>query len=534
MSRLVRFAVIVLANGLAVAPRAGAAGTTELISASGTTGRAVGAAYPSVDATGRYVLFDSGSSELVADDTKGHPDVFLHDREAGRTTRVSVGPGGRELNNTAWRGWITANARYVLFSSSATNVATNGSDDFSYQGYIRDLQAGINECVSVSSTGLTARFPGALALEASESGRMVLFTTRADNLVPGATGSVQRLYLRDRVTGQTATVGPAAAETLNGHLSGNGRFVTFSTRYSITQPDLGVGHEVYVKDLATGQYEIVSRSSSGLRANAAAVPYDVSHDGRYVVFGSAAANLVPNDTNGQFDLFLRDRQTGTTERISVASNEAQANGTSLTGQVSDDGRFVAFWSEATNLVAGSTTSAHVYLRDRVRGTTQRVDVSTTGVPGNGPVEFNQMAISADGHVVAFASLADNLAPGDGNTYDDIYAHETQVENGFEWTVFPAGLVFGSVAVGQTSAAQTVTIRNMGSAALPLPWIAVIGQNRLQFERVRHCPVLLAPGKSCFVTVTFSPTYRGAKAARLLISTEPAGEPKYVPLTGTGT
>jgi len=426
MLRLFRFALIATVTAVMASP-AGAEGTTELISAS-MTGRAVGAGSPSVDATGRHVLFFAASSEVVAGDTKGHPDVFMRDRETGRTTRVSVGPGGRELNGTAWARWITSNARYVLFTSNARNVVATGPDDFTYQAYIRDLQAGINECVSVSNTGAWARSYGD-ALEASESGRRVLFTSRGDNLVPGATGNVQRLYLRDRLTRQTDTVGPAAAETLNGHLSGNGRFVTFSTRYSITKPDPRPGDEVYVKDLATGRYTIVSRSSSGIRANAPAVPYDISRDGRYVVFGSAAANLVPNDTNGQYDLFLRDRQTSKTERISVAGNEAQANGYSVTGKVSDDGRFVAFWSTATNLVTKPTTVGHVYLRDRLLGTTQRVDVSTTGVPGNGPVQFNEVAISADGHVVAFTSLADNLAPGDANTAYDVYVHEKQVAGG---------------------------------------------------------------------------------------------------------
>jgi len=349
--------------------------------------------------------------------------------------------------------------------------------------------------------------------------------------VAGATPGVQRLYLRDRLGGQTAAVAPVAAETLNGHLSGDGRFVTFSTAYPISAPGTGQVAAAYVKDLATGQYAIVSRNSSGTRANAPAIPYDISHDGRFVVFGSSAANLVSNDTNGQYDLFLRDRQTGKTERVSLADDETQANGASLTGKVSDDGRFVAFFSEATNLVPGSRTGARAYLRDRALGTTQRVDVSAAGVPGDEPVAFDQIAISADGHVVAFASLAGNLAPGDVNGNYDVYAREIRLTGGLEWSVSPGSLAFGPVAVGQTSPAQIVTIRNTGDTDLPLPWIAVIGQNRLQFERVRRCPVLLAPGKSCEVEVVFAPTFGGPKAARLIVSTEPAGEPGYVALEG---
>jgi Tol biopolymer transport system component len=152
-----------------------------------------------------------------------------------------------------------------------------------------------------------------------------------------------------------------------------------------------------------------SVSSTGTQGNShSEVPF-LSADGRFVVFESLATNLAPGDTNGSWDVFVRDMERGITERVSVASNGAQGNGDSENGAISADGRFVTFWSRSTNLVAGDTNEyVDVFVRDRHAGTTERVSRDGRG-QGNADSSFP--TISQDGRYVAFQSGASDLVPG---------------------------------------------------------------------------------------------------------------------------
>src|SRR5207244_2293689 len=166
--------------------------------------------------------------------------------------------------------------------------------------------------------------------------------------------------------------------------------------------------------------ERVSVASDGTtEGNDASLGSALSADGRFVAFDSAATDLVAGDTNGVSDVFVHDRQTGTTERVSVASDGAQGNGKSVflsfafPPALSADGRFVAFVSFATNLVAGDTNGAtDVFVHDRQTGTTERVSVASDGAESNAACLGS--ALSADGRFVAFQSDATHLAPGDTN------------------------------------------------------------------------------------------------------------------------
>ena len=145
----------------------------------------------------------------------------------------------------------------------------------------------------------------------------------------------------------------------------------------------------------------------------------VSGDGRYVAFQSRASNLVPKDTNGAIDVFVRDRMTSRTTRISVSSTGRQGNGDSFDPAISADGRSVVFTSLATNFVRRDTNGvADVFVHDLRSGSTRRVSVSTAGVQANG---YSQLPdISADGSTVVFASVATNLVPADTNSVADIF------------------------------------------------------------------------------------------------------------------
>ena len=166
----------------------------------------------------------------------------------------------------------------------------------------------------------------------------------------------------------------------------------------------------------------VSVDSAGNQANASSFDPSISADGRFVAFTSSASNLVPGDTNNNRDVFVRDLSTNTTTRVSVGSAGNQANEDSSSSSISADGRFVGFWSNASNIVPGDTNdSSDIFVRDLSTNTTTRVSVDSAGNQGTGG--SSDASISADGRFVAFLSNASNLVPGDTNASRDIFVRD---------------------------------------------------------------------------------------------------------------
>ncbi len=177
--------------------------------------------------------------------------------------------------------------------------------------------------------------------------------------------------------------------------------------------------DVFVRDRKLGTTRRVSVSSTGAQGNSGSFGPAISSAGRYVSFSSDASNLVPGDTNAAQDVFVRDRKLGTTRRVSVSSTGAQGNSVSFDPAISSAGRYVSFSSFASNLVPGDTNgTVDVFVRDRELGTTRRVSVSSTGAQGN-RLSFDP-AISSAGRYVAFSSAASNLVPGDTNGSFDVF------------------------------------------------------------------------------------------------------------------
>jgi len=167
----------------------------------------------------------------------------------------------------------------------------------------------------------------------------------------------------------------------------------------------------------------VSVDSSGIQGNDHSTNPALSSDGRYVAFRSDATNLVAGDTNGYYDVFVHDRQTGITTRVSVGSSGIQGNDSSFPPAISADGRYVAFRSDATNLVAGDTNGDYdVFVHDRQTGITTRVSVDSSGTESNS--YSDDPALSSDGRYVAFKSWATNLVAGDTNERSDIFIRDT--------------------------------------------------------------------------------------------------------------
>lgn len=276
---------------------------------------------------------------------------------------------------------------------------------------------------------------GAALGDISADGRYVAFWSDATDLVAGVTSGATHVYVRDRVAGATELVSVSSAgEPQNGYaaypsISSDGRYVTFASNATNLGPVHSFGgSNTFVHDRVTGRTELASIGSNGQRGNGDSSGGDVSADGRFVVIGSYATNLVPGDTNGSHDLFVRDRVAGTMQRVSVGTGGAQAIRESFGGWISDDGRYVAFNSFARNLVPNDTNGisdvprtddpgSDIFIRDLLLQTTERVNLDAAGDPSIGYAAHP--ILSGDGRAVTFASLAP-LVPGDTNAQWDIF------------------------------------------------------------------------------------------------------------------
>jgi Tol biopolymer transport system component len=284
------------------------------------------------------------------------------------------------------------------------------------------------ELVSISTT--RAKGNGASQdAYISGDGRYVVFHSDATNLDPADTNNTRDAFVHDRVTGTTSLVSANGAGAVgNGQsddpaISADGRHVTFRSQAGnlVSGDTNGTAWDIFSKDLQTGAVDRVSVSTAGAQANGASHNPVISGDGRYVVFRSSASNLVTGDTNGQQDLFVRDRQAGTTTRVSVASGGGQATGgASDEPAITADGRYIAFQSDAADLVTGDSNAVtDIFVRDQTAGTTVRVSLDSAAGQSNG--RSSDPAISGDGTTVVFESEATNLVAGDTNAKEDIFA-----------------------------------------------------------------------------------------------------------------
>jgi Tol biopolymer transport system component len=343
------------------------------------------------------------------------------------TTRVQGGPGRQQANGNSFQPAISADGRFVAFASHASNLVagdTNNARDV----FVRDLVAQLTQRVSVGPAGQQAN--GVSANPAiSENGRFVTFWSLAFNLVPGDTNATYDVFVRDRklqVT-QRISVGPggqqANAESFEPAISAHGRFVAFySYASNLVAGDTNNNYDVFVRDRKLQVTRRISVGPAGQQANDDSREPVISAHGRFVAFESVASNLVAGDTNNRFDVFVRDRKAQVTRLVSVGPAGQQANGNSFQSAISADGRFVTFFSDASNLVAGDTNNAYdVFVRDRKLQVTRRISVGPGGQQANdGSVA---PAISADGRYVAFRSYASNLVAGDTNGATDVFVRD---------------------------------------------------------------------------------------------------------------
>jgi Tol biopolymer transport system component len=363
------------------------------------------------------VAFASDAPNLVPGDTNNDFDIFVHDRQTGQTTRISVGPGGVQGNGRSFSPALSADGRFVAFESEASNLVpgdTNGVHD----EFVCELQTGQITRVSVGFAGVQSIGDSSSPPSISADGRYVSFLSMATNLVPGDSSPAADAFVYDRWTALTTRVNVNSDEwQLDGitsyqAMSADGRFIAFSSNATNAVPgDTNGRFDVFVRDQLLGETTRINLTPGGNQSQGDASPLGlaISADGRFIAFDSVASDLVSGDTNGYEDVFLYDRLTGQTQRASVSSSGAQAISWSDLPALSGDGHWLMFTSSATNLVAGDTNAKRdCFVRDLVSGTTTRVSL---GYAGECNGHARGCSLSWNGRYVAFTSLATNVVPG---------------------------------------------------------------------------------------------------------------------------
>ena len=394
---------------------------------------------PTASGNGRLVTFESNATNLVPGDTNNVSDVFVRDTVTGMTFLVSQAPDGSSADGPSRAPVISADGTAIAFVSTASNLVegdTNGIQDV----FVHDLETNTTTRVSVASGGGEAGAP-ARNPSISADGERVAFDSTAADLVDDDTNGTTDVFVHDLTDGTTVRVSMAAngieADSFSfaPSISADGTVVAFASGAgNLAEDDTNQANDIFVASLGTGALELISRNPAGAVAGVGggngSVQPKISGDGSTVVFLSEAPDLVEGDTNGTTDVFVHDRTTGVTERVSVATDGSQADSFSFSPTITGDGEVVAFASGATNLVPGDTNSLFdIFVHNRRSGVTSRVNVNDSGDQAN---SFSfAPAISSDGSVVAFYSSASNLVPGDDNFLSDVFVSRLLLCNGVE-------------------------------------------------------------------------------------------------------
>lgn len=413
----------ILVVGFVLNPFASATvpGTNELVNvnSSGTVGNSFVGGQSSVSQDGRYIVFRSAATDLVSGDTNGYWDIFLRDRVGGTTTRISISSAGVQANGSSDNPRISSTGRYVVFDSAATNLVSGGAPQ--YQVYLHDTTNQTTEIISVSSSG-GSNNGVASRPDVSSDGRFVTFDSNSTNLVSGAgSGTHSEVYVRDRQNGTTQVVTSGDASSNGARMDCSGRFVVFvSSATNLVPGDTNGRGDVFLADrLGTS----ISLSNLTISSNSSSTRPTLSCNGNYVAFDSFATNLVAGDTNASNDVFRYDRVAGSLGRVSLSSSATEGNNDSSYATISGDGRYITYHSYATNLVSGDTNATvDIFLTDVSSGVVQRAAIASGGTQANG---LNwQASISADGKYISYYSEASNLVSGDTNARADIFISAT--------------------------------------------------------------------------------------------------------------
>ena len=380
---------------------------------SGSFGNATGASAMSSD--GRYVAFVTTAVDLIEIWPNAYPltkRVWVRDNRTGVTTLASVGVGGADSNGDSTSPAISADGRYVVFESQATNLVA-GDDNGGTDVFRRDLVNGTTELVSWNFAGTAPASGWSTKPSISANGRLVAFQSTAADVVANDGNTHADAFVRDMQADATEQVNPSEFQGAYApRITPDGRYVVY---------DRGA-MEPWRRDLQTGEQVRAIWGTGVTPPNSNAYNYGISADGRYVLFTSSASNLPVPDAGGNPGVYVSDLQAGTIVLASRGSNGLWV-GNAGAPALSGDGRYVTFQTSMT--AAGEPVDdgrVDVYLRDLQANTTARVSQNYLGgLHGGGDSE--SAAISPDGRVVSFLSNSPTMLPGDTNTRSDVFRVE---------------------------------------------------------------------------------------------------------------
>jgi flagellin-like hook-associated protein FlgL len=378
-------------------------------------------------ASGRYLVFQSTATNLVSGDTNAANDVFLKDLSTGQTTRISTTSQGTEATGGgSYSPQITPDGQYAVFSSDASNLVsgdTNGLTDI----FVKNILTGQVTRVSTTSSDVQA-LGNSTNAQITADGRYVLFQSDATNLVSSDTNATIDIFLKDLQTGLLTRVnvdsnGNQATGGISSvaQITPDGRYVLFqSDATNLVSGDTNGTGDIFMKDLVTGMLTRVSTNSAGDQGNAHAADATITPDGKYVTFRSNSSNVFAGDTNGTYDVYVKELSTGNVALVSSDSAGTIGNGLSIISSTTSDARYVTYYSQATNLVSGDTNALRdIFVKDLLTGQTSRVNVNNSGTQASGGLSSNPR-ITPDGRYIIFDSVATNLVSGDTNAQSDIF------------------------------------------------------------------------------------------------------------------
>lgn len=390
---------------------------------------------PAITADGRYVVFASAATDLVANDTNGLIDIFLLDRPFQAMIRVSVATGGTEaIGGDSISPAISPDGRYIVFESKATNLVTGDSNGVS-DIFLHDRQTSTTTRVSVITGGGQASGGDSVTPSVSNNADRIVYASSATNLISSDGNPYQDIFLYVRATNTTTrisvpTTPPTAipnGRSLDPYITSNGNYVAFaSVANNLVSGDVndfcGVFScaDIFIRDLTNNTTTLVSRNNAGDLGNRASNAPAVSNDGRFVVFESEADNLDAQLPDGNFvaDVFMRDRQSATTIRVSKGQGGEEGTFSSTEANISSDSNWLFFTTGSEFVPSDTNFTPDIYRYQRSNGQLNVMSLPEGGGESDGA--SREAAPSSDGQRVAFWSEASNLIPEDTNSLRDVF------------------------------------------------------------------------------------------------------------------
>jgi Tol biopolymer transport system component len=397
------------------------ANTTALVSRAGGPAGAKGdseSGSPTISADGRFVAFVSSASNLHPDDTDETSDIFVRDLQTNTVTLVTRASGatGAKGDGGSFYPAISADGRFVAFSSEASNLDPDDTDTVD-DVYVRDLEANTTTLLS-RATGVAGAKGDNYSYEPaiSADGSVVAFNSQATNLHPDHSNGSPGIFVRDLdantttlASRATGAAGITAGNSLRPEISDDGHVVAFMSQSTGLDPadDADTDRDVFVRDLEANTTTLASRADGATGASADAYSSDpvLSADGRLVAFQSEGENLHPDDTDGSYDVFVRDVAANTTTLVSRDAGGVKGNAYSYHAAMSPDGRYVAFASAASNLHPDDgDATLDVFRRDVLGVPPEAPDPAPAGPASTPPADATPAAGTAARQEPAIARL----------------------------------------------------------------------------------------------------------------------------------